>query len=115
MIGLTTIPLIAALMLTISGSDRSTSPTGAENPAASVQQNSVTFTDRIAPLLREKCSPCHYEGGKVFDRYPFDQYDTVRKLGKRLNTRLKGQDAELVTRWIALGFPQGAPPQAKKP
>ena len=86
-----------------------------EKTAVSVQQNAVTFADSIAPLLREKCSPCHFKGGKVFDRYPFDQYETVRKLGKRLNTRLKGEDADLVARWIDLGFPEGTRTQAKKP
>ena len=115
MIGLPTIPLIAAMLFMISGSGRGPNPSGLEKTAVSVQQNAVTFADSIAPLLREKCSPCHFKGGKVFDRYPFDQYETVRKLGKRLNTRLKGEDADLVARWIDLGFPEGTRTQAKKP
>ena len=102
-----------ALLLTIPASDRSANPNGVEKPAPSSQQRAATFTDGIAPVLKGKCSPCHFEGGKVFDRYPFDQYDTVRKLGKRLNTRLKGEDADLVTRWIDLGYPRGALPNSK--
>ena len=67
------------------------------------QSKPVTFTGDIAPLLNEKCQPCHFKGGKVFDRLPFDQYKTVARVASRLNTRLKGKDAELVARWIEGG------------
>jgi hypothetical protein len=66
----------------------------------------VTFTADIAPLLAAKCQPCHFKGGKVFDKLPFDQYKTVVRIASRLHTRLKDQDAELVARWIAAGVPE---------
>jgi hypothetical protein len=66
----------------------------------------VTFTADIAPLLAAKCQPCHFEGGKVFDKLPFDQYKTVAKIAPRLHTRLKGQDEHLVARWIEQGTPE---------
>jgi len=103
------------MLILIPGAGRASDVSRQEKPAASVRQKGATFTDGIAPLLKEKCSPCHFKGGKVFDRYPFDQYETVRKLGKRLNTRLKGEDADLVSRWIELGSPEGTSPPAPKP
>jgi len=66
----------------------------------------VTFTADIAPLLAAKCQPCHFEGGKVFDKLPFDQYQTVVKIAPRLHTRLKGDDEHLVARWIEQGTPE---------
>ena len=66
----------------------------------------VTFSADIAPLLAAKCQPCHFKGGKVFDKLPFDQYKTVVKLAPRLHTRLKGEDEQLVARWIAQGTPE---------
>ena len=66
----------------------------------------VTFTANIAPLLAAKCQPCHFKGGKVFDKLPFDQYKTVVKIAPRLHTRLKGEDEQLVARWIAQGTPE---------
>ena len=69
-------------------------------------KGTVTFNADIAPILQTKCQPCHFKGGKVFDHLPFDQYETVRKLGERLTTRLKGQDADLVTRWVKAGSPE---------
>jgi hypothetical protein len=71
--------------------------------ADGARTNPVTFKADVAPLLAEKCRPCHFKGGKVFDKLPFDDYKTVAKVGARLNTRLKGKDAELVSRWIARG------------
>ncbi len=64
----------------------------------------VTFQQNILPLLKTKCTPCHFEGGKVYDRLPFDDYQTVYTLRSRLNTRLKtkGQQS-LVNRWIQSG------------
>ncbi len=66
----------------------------------------VTFTADIAPLLAGKCQPCHFKGGKVFDKLPFDQYKTVAKIASRLHTRLKGADLDLVNRWIEQGTPE---------
>jgi len=70
---------------------------------AAQTEKPVTFTRDIAPILASKCRPCHFEGGKVFAKLPFDRYDTVRTLGERLNTRLKDSDADLVTRWVKAG------------
>jgi hypothetical protein len=65
-----------------------------------------TFRKDIAPMLKSSCAPCHFKDGQVFDRYPFDKYETVRKLGLRLNSRLKGEKADLVTRWVKAGTPE---------
>ena len=74
--------------------------------SSSVRAGTVTFNDTIGPLLRRDCSPCHFEGGKVYARHPFDRYETIRALGKKLNTRLKGENADTLNRWIADGFPE---------
>jgi len=87
-------PAVAALVVALSS--------GVPETHAS-QSKPVTFKGDIAPLLNEKCQPCHFKGGKVFDKLPFDQYQTVVKVASRLNTRLKGKDAELVARWIEGG------------
>lgn len=79
---------------------------GQVNQEKTVKADTVTFAGTIGPILRENCSPCHFEGGKVYDRYPFDKSQTARDLGKRLNTRLKGKNADLVLRWIGNGTPE---------
>jgi hypothetical protein len=99
------VPLIAAqlfLSAVILAAMRETSSVR----SGSSQAKAVKFKDDVAPLLSEKCRPCHFEGGKVFEKLPFDQYQTVVKVASPLNTRLKGKDADLVTRWIEAGAPE---------
>ena len=49
----------------------------------------VDFESQIKPLLESKCMPCHFTGGKVYDRMPFDKPETIRRLGVKLFTRIK--------------------------
>jgi len=62
-----------------------------------------TYQADILPILASQCRPCHFSGGKVYGRYPFDDYETVASLGLKLNTRLKGKDADVVKQWVKTG------------
>ena len=75
----------------------------------------VTFKDDISPLLKANCTPCHFKGGKVYGKLPFDNYETVRKLGRKLNTRLQDEKADLVTRWIKGGSIREGSQKENKP
>lgn len=66
----------------------------------------ITFLHDISPMLKKNCTPCHFEGGKVYAKHPFDSYKAVRGLAKKLNTRLKGENAVTVNQWIAEGCPE---------
>jgi hypothetical protein len=64
----------------------------------------VTFQHDIAPLLRANCQPCHYPGGKVFKKMPFEEYRIVKKLGVKLNTRFKEAAIQnTVIQWVQTG------------
>ena len=58
----------------------------------SATKNHVDFDTQIKPMLQSKCMPCHFSGGQMYDRLPFDQPATIRKLGTRLFTRIKDED-----------------------
>ena len=64
-------------------------PVAAASPSPAPQAARIDFETQIRPLLQEKCSPCHFAGGRMYDRLPFDREETIRKLGKALFTRLK--------------------------
>jgi len=51
----------------------------------------VDFTTQVKPILQERCQPCHFSGGKVYDRMPFDRPETIKTLGTKLFTRLKDE------------------------
>ena len=70
------------------------------------QQKDTVYTYRknILPLLQTNCNPCHFTGGKVYKKLPFDDYKTVATLGKKLNTRLKQKEQQaIVNGWINSG------------
>ena len=52
----------------------------------------VDFDTQLKPIFQSKCMPCHFSGGKMYDRLPFDKPATIRKLGTRLFTRIKEED-----------------------
>jgi len=50
------------------------------------------FGLKVRPILEAHCRPCHFSGGKMYERLPFDRPETIRKLGSaRLFTRLKDE------------------------
>src|SRR5436853_7482635 len=59
-----------------------------ESPAtaavSATAQTKVDFNTQIRPLLESRCTPCHFAGGKVYERLPFDRSETIKKLGTKL-------------------------------
>lgn len=53
----------------------------------------VDFDTQLKPIFKSKCMPCHFRGGQMYDELPFDRPDTIRKLGTRLFTRIKGEES----------------------
>lgn len=52
----------------------------------------VDFDTQIKPMLESKCMPCHFSGGQMYERLPFDKPATIRKLGTKLFTRIKDEE-----------------------
>lgn len=46
------------------------------------------FTASLRPILEARCQPCHFEGGKVYAKLPFDRPETMRILGAKIFTRI---------------------------
>ena len=74
-------------------------PSGATNviSSASVTTSStakarVDFDTQLKPIFKSKCMPCHFNGGQMYERLPFDKPETIRKLGTRLFTRIKDEN-----------------------
>jgi len=68
------------------------------------------FEAKVRPILENRCSPCHFPGGKMYDRLPFDRPGTIRVLGTDLFTRLHDEEERAVIRAF-LGLPDGALPE----
>jgi len=56
--------------------------------------DTVNFRTDVLPILHTKCSPCHFEGGKMYEKMPFDSEVTILNhqagILKRLNNEPVG-------------------------
>ncbi len=56
---------------------------------------------QLQPIL-DRCQPCHFPGGVMYEQLPFDQPKTIVALGEKLFTRIKDEpDRELVRAFLA--------------
>lgn len=79
----------------------------AATPAASSLPPSVDFARDLRPIFERRCEPCHFPGGKMYERLPFDRAATIQTLGERLFTRIKAEDEQaLIRRFLAQGPPR---------
>ena len=60
--------------------------------SSSTAKARVDFDTQLKPIFKSKCMPCHFSGGQVYDRLPFDKPETIRKLGTKLFTRIKDEN-----------------------
>ena len=64
--------------------------------------NTSSFAQNIEPILLRNCSPCHFPGGKVYAKMPFDAPLTIVSLKKeRVLMRIKDEtQKEIVKKYI---------------
>ncbi|HEV8659647.1 MAG TPA: hypothetical protein VGS96_13620 [Thermoanaerobaculia bacterium] len=62
----------------------------------------VSFEKTVRPILEQRCHPCHFSGGKMYQRLPFDNPATIVKLGTKLFTRIRDeQSREAIRAFLA--------------
>jgi hypothetical protein len=98
-IGLLAIGAIAAMASVACGYPR---PMSSERPASAapaatvavpstVSAHRVSFSTEIRPIFETRCQPCHFKGGQMYERLPFDRAETIVGLGEKLFTRIKDE------------------------
>ena len=58
----------------------------------------VDFATQVEPLLKARCEGCHFAGGKMYEKLPFDRPETIKKLGTKLFTRISDENDRKVIR-----------------
>jgi hypothetical protein len=66
-------------------------PTVAAAPRTESNAAKPNFETEIKPIFQARCQPCHFPGGKVYDKMPFDKPETITRLGTKLFTRIKDE------------------------
>ncbi|HUP59334.1 MAG TPA: hypothetical protein VNA69_02815 [Thermoanaerobaculia bacterium] len=60
--------------------------------------NPVDFARDVRPILERRCQPCHFEGGKMYAKLPFDRAETIDRLGTKLFSRIKKDEEQALIR-----------------
>ena len=70
-------------------------------PLLEPKHDTIQFASQIQPILVNRCSPCHFPGGKMYERLPFDKPETILNLNERLLKRIKDEkENSLITSFI---------------
>ena len=60
----------------------------------------VDFDKDIVPMLKERCSPCHFPGGKMYAKMPFDQAKTIHDHREGVTKRFKDQELDRIKAYL---------------
>ena len=55
-------------------------------------KDTINFTAQIQPILQKNCSPCHFTGGKMYERMPFDASQTLLSHKEGILKRIKQEE-----------------------
>jgi hypothetical protein len=62
----------------------------------------VDFNSEIKPIFVHRCQPCHFSGGVMYARLPFDRPETIKMLGRKLFTRIKDEkEQDLILKFLS--------------
>jgi hypothetical protein len=67
-------------------------------PLANSDAAKVDFNTHVKPIFQARCQPCHFSGGVMYQRLPFDRPETIKTLGEKLFTRIKDENARRIIR-----------------
>ena len=75
-------------------------PATAEKPPV-ILNDTIDFASQVQPILVKNCSPCHFTGGKMYDKLPFDKDTTIINHQATVLKRIKGDENTLIRSFIA--------------
>jgi hypothetical protein len=78
--------------------ERSPERQAMESPAPAVSAAAPDFDRDVKPILEKQCRPCHFTGGVMYEKLPFDRAETIRQLGEKLFTRIRAPDDQATIR-----------------
>lgn len=81
--------------------DKKTSVVGDSKTNQPVK-DSIHFASQVQPILVKNCSPCHFPGGKMYERMPFDQDTTIINHEKGILKRIKKEEENAIIKTFIL-------------
>ena len=72
-----------------------------DNSCPKKMAGDIDFKTQIQPILQKRCSPCHFPGGKMYERLPFDTASSVFLKKEMILKRIKDEpDNKLIREFI---------------
>jgi uncharacterized membrane protein len=65
---------------------------GEHKALASLNVDTAYFKNKIQPILQKNCTPCHFPGGKMYTKMPFDKGETIVSHEAGVLKRIKKED-----------------------
>jgi len=62
------------------------------NPVGKPATELLAFEKDVQPILECHCTPCHFKGGKMYERMPFDQSKTLVDFQEAILRRMKNEE-----------------------
>src|SRR5215204_678514 len=63
-------------------------------------KDTIHFASQVQPILVKNCSPCHFPGGKMYERMPFDKDTTIINHQAGILRRIKGEENTLIRSFV---------------
>jgi len=71
------------------------------NSTATEKTDTVNYNTEVLPILQKKCTPCHFPGGKMYEKMPFDNRSTILSHEAGVLKRFKDQhESALIKQFI---------------
>ena len=69
---------------------------------ASLKMDTIDFKTQVQPVLEKNCSPCHFPGGKLYEKLPFDKSETIINHKAGILKRIKNdEEVKLIRQYTA--------------
>jgi len=68
--------------------------------AITILKDTIDFATQIQPILIKNCSPCHFTGGKMYQRMPFDKDTTIINHQAGILRRIRGEENTLIKSFV---------------
>lgn len=73
---------------------------GVENEEKGVPPE-INFETDILPIMKSQCNPCHFPGGKMYDKLTFDKASTIAAHAEGILRRIKDERDQKMIRQFA--------------
>ena len=78
-----------------------------ENKSIQKTEEKIDFEKQVKPIFIKNCSPCHFTGGKMYEKLPFDKDTTILNHHEAILKRIKNDEENKLLKSFMLQHKNG--------